>query len=126
MLIFRRKRIRIPVNNGTVDVFLDTNGYLHYGGYAPFTRGHAVFTVCAAGLGLLFYDGHWQAFPRQDIGVIMIERGRWFLIPYTLITVVLKPDLLDVGTNLASYKPCLLKKTLAALEAYGYGELIRR
>jgi|GEM_PF-3161346 len=83
--------------------------------------------VSAEGLGFFTWKTfYWQAYPLDSIEEIIIHTERRFLLPDTRITVVSKHPATHTAIGPICYRPGLVKKTLAVLEEYGYGELIRR
>ena len=120
----RKKHVFLRVNKGRVKISLDANGHLHYEGYSPFVRSNGALVVCAAGLGINIYSGQHMAFPHEKIRAVVVEKGRWLLFSYTLIRVTLKPEEPNNAPIVILYQPRSLKKILAALKEYGYGDKI--
>jgi len=83
--------------------------------------------VSAEGLGFFTWVAfRWQAYSFDTIEEIRIDTERRFLLPDTRITVVSKYESTHEALGLIAYQPRSLKKALAVLEEYGYGDLIRQ
>ena len=122
--LFRSRRIRLKRMGNGLKVFVDFRGYVHTFGVRALVRNPARMLVAPRGLVFRACFGVLRLYPREDIAAIGIERKRRFLFPTGLIHIETKQENGDVMDSVLCYQPGSLKKILAALKAYGYGDMI--